>query len=98
MADENSKGPERYQSSGETIRLVLQEQANQETIRATQLGPDHLEAQGCRMTLQTAVTADFATRQSCGQTIHTVKVAQSQPQQPQAQQPTPQPSQPVQKQ
>jgi len=53
MADETRKGPEKYQSSRQSVQCVLQEQASLETIKAAQFGPDHLEAQGCRMTLQT---------------------------------------------
>ena len=40
MAEETRKGPEKYQSSRKSVQYLLPE------------GPDHLEAQGCRMTLQ----------------------------------------------
>lgn len=71
MADETRKGPEKYQSSRKTVQYLLPE------------GPDHLEAQGCRMTLQSLPP----------------EAQQAQPpqtSQPQNGQAPPQPSQPVQ--
>jgi hypothetical protein len=60
-------GPERYQANRQTIRA--QEQASRETIREC-VSPDHLTAQGARMSIQNAALGDFATRQASSQTVH----------------------------